>query len=62
MLPVSGAFHTELMKPAQDEFRTTLNHVKIEQPIVHTYSNVEARPYRGINDIKKLLVKQARIL
>ncbi|CAD5121635.1 DgyrCDS10128 [Dimorphilus gyrociliatus] len=58
MLHVSGAFHTELMSSAQEDFKNTLNHVKIDKPIVHTYSNIEVSPYKKVNDIKKLLVKQ----
>ena len=40
-LPVSGAFHTDLMKPAVQLFKEALKDVTVERPRVPVYSNVD---------------------
>ncbi|XP_063977183.1 probable malonyl-CoA-acyl carrier protein transacylase, mitochondrial [Diachasmimorpha longicaudata] len=57
-LPLSGAFHTELMKPALKSFRKALDKVDIEKPRVKTFSNVTGKPYYDAEDIRKQLPKQ----
>ncbi|KAL0280020.1 UNVERIFIED_CONTAM: hypothetical protein PYX00_001445 [Menopon gallinae] len=57
-LPVSGAFHTILMKDAAQTFETSLKKGEIKNPIVPVISNVTAEPYNGTRDILKTLPKQ----
>ena len=38
-LPVSGAFHTDLMKPAVQIFKEALKDVAVERPRVPVFSN-----------------------
>ena len=40
-LPVSGAFHTDLMKPAVQIFREALKDVAVERPRVPVFSNYD---------------------
>jgi trans-AT polyketide synthase/acyltransferase/oxidoreductase domain-containing protein len=44
-LAVSGAFHSPLMKAAEEGFRRYLDDVAIAAPAIPVVSNVEARPY-----------------
>ncbi|XP_044583281.1 probable malonyl-CoA-acyl carrier protein transacylase, mitochondrial, partial [Cotesia glomerata] len=57
-LPVTGAFHTPLMKPALKSFVKALDDIEFQQPRIPVYSNVTAKPYRSIKDIINLLPKQ----
>ena len=57
-LPVSGAFHTKLMKSATKPLEQALNDVKLELPIVPVHSNVNGYKYKQIHVIKKMLVRQ----
>ncbi|XP_013418436.1 malonyl-CoA-acyl carrier protein transacylase, mitochondrial [Lingula anatina] len=57
-LPVSGAFHTALMRPIAQEFKKKLDGVKIGVPLIPVQSNVNAKRYRKPDVIKKMLVKQ----
>lgn len=57
-LPVSGAFHTELMEPALKPFMKALATVRIEEPRIEVYSNAKAQPYNSTREIKKFLPKQ----
>ncbi|XP_044763518.1 probable malonyl-CoA-acyl carrier protein transacylase, mitochondrial [Coccinella septempunctata] len=57
-LPVSGAFHSELMRPAVQPFREALNSVKISDPVVTVYSNVDGKRYNSALHIKKQLPSQ----
>lgn len=40
-LPVSGAFHTYLMKPAVEPFFKVLKTVRFGKPVIPVYSNVD---------------------
>ena len=57
-LAVAGAFHTELMKPADQELAQALANVDIKAPIVPVWSNVDAHPHTDPGEIKDLLVRQ----
>ena len=57
-LAVAGAFHTELMKPADDALATALKDVAIRTPRIPVWSNVDAQPHTEPEEIRSLLVKQ----
>jgi [acyl-carrier-protein] S-malonyltransferase len=57
-LAVAGAFHTDLMKPADDTLAAALAGVEIKSPTVPVWSNVDAKPHIDPAEIKALLVKQ----
>jgi [acyl-carrier-protein] S-malonyltransferase len=44
-LAVSGAFHTPLMKPADEQLAEALARVRIDPPRIPVYSNVDAQPH-----------------
>lgn len=56
-LAVSGAFHTQLMKPAHDELVNALSKVPIKEPKIAVYSNVDGQVHKDPNEIRKLLAK-----
>lgn len=58
MLPVSGAFHSPLMKPAFDEFSTVLNKVVFKNPQFPVYCNVTGEPVINRNALKENVLKQ----
>ncbi len=45
MIPVSCAFHSSLVAPAQEPLRQFLSTVDITKPVVTVYSNTTAEPY-----------------
>jgi [acyl-carrier-protein] S-malonyltransferase len=57
-LPVSGAFHSELMFDAAIEMKEALDKVEIKSPIVPVVANITADLVSEPNEIKRLLVKQ----
>jgi [acyl-carrier-protein] S-malonyltransferase len=57
-LAVAGAFHTALMKPADEVLATALAAVDIRPPRVPVWSNVDAQPHIDPAEIRELLVKQ----
>jgi [acyl-carrier-protein] S-malonyltransferase len=57
-LAVAGAFHTELMKPADQKLEEALAGVTFRAPSVPVWSNVDARPHTDAAEIKSLLVRQ----
>ncbi|GJQ71121.1 hypothetical protein Trydic_g1026 [Trypoxylus dichotomus] len=57
-LPVSGAFHTDLMAPAIQPFKKALEKTKIEDPVISVYSNVDGKKYKGADHIRRQLPKQ----
>src|SRR5262245_43708350 len=44
-LPVAGAFHTDLMKPADQELAAALANADIRSPRIPVWSNVDAQPH-----------------
>lgn len=57
-LAVAGAFHTDLMKPADQQLAEVLAKTTIRPPVVPVWSNVDARPHSDPATIRELLVKQ----
>jgi [acyl-carrier-protein] S-malonyltransferase len=57
-LAVAGAFHTELMKPADQALAAVLAEIPIRSPRVPVWSNVDAQPHRDPEEIRNLLVRQ----
>lgn len=57
-LAVAGAFHTALMKPADEKLAGALEGVTIRPPRVPVWSNVDAKPHTDPAEIRPLLVRQ----
>ena len=57
-LTVAGAFHTQLMRPADERLADALAGVTLRTPAVPVWSNVDARPHTDPNEIRGLLVRQ----
>ena len=57
-LAVAGAFHTPLMKPADEALAAALAAVEVRPPRVPVWSNVDARPHTDPEEIRALLVRQ----
>jgi [acyl-carrier-protein] S-malonyltransferase len=58
VLPVGGAFHSPLMKPAQDELEQAINAAVFSKPICPVYQNVHALPVSDPEEIRKNLIAQ----
>lgn len=57
-LSVAGAFHTHLMKPADERLAEALANVEIRSPRIPVWSNVDAQPHTDPEEIRSLLVRQ----
>ncbi len=57
-LGVSGAFHTELMRPASESLAKYLETVDFSPPSIPVYHNTTAKPLKDGDDIKLTLTKQ----
>lgn len=58
-LPVSGAFHTDLMKDAKEPLMKALKRVNLQQPVVSVHSNLTSKRYkRNLKEMIKTLGKQ----
>jgi [acyl-carrier-protein] S-malonyltransferase len=57
-LAVAGAFHTPLMKPADEQLAEVLARVEVRPPRIPVYSNVDASPHSDPDEIRKILVSQ----
>jgi [acyl-carrier-protein] S-malonyltransferase len=57
-LPVGGAFHSPLMKPAGEELQAAINETLILEPICPVYQNVNAYPQTDPVSIKQNLIAQ----
>ncbi len=57
-LPVSGAFHSDLMIDAQNEMKIALAKAEIKFPIIPVVANVTANIVTDPNQIRDLLAKQ----
>ena len=57
-LPVSGAFHSDLMLEAQDKMKIALANANIKAPIIPVVANVTASLVSDPNEIRDLLAKQ----
>jgi [acyl-carrier-protein] S-malonyltransferase len=57
-LAVAGAFHSELMKPADEQLAEVLDGAAISPPRIPVYSNVDAAPHSDPDDLRRTLVAQ----
>ncbi|MCI0639162.1 MAG: ACP S-malonyltransferase [Gemmataceae bacterium] len=57
-LPVAGAFHTDIMKPADQALGATLAGTTLQAPRIPVWSNVDAQPHTDPEEIRALLVRQ----
>ena len=57
-LPVGGAFHSPLMKPAGEELQAAIDATNFTNPICPVYQNVNAYPQTEAEAIKQNLIDQ----
>ncbi|WP_411955426.1 ACP S-malonyltransferase [Alkalibacillus sp. S2W] len=57
-LNVSGPFHSDLMRPASDQFRAILDEISIQSAAIPVYANVTAEPTQDEQTIRSLLIEQ----
>lgn len=58
ILPVGGAFHSELMRPAQEGMQTVLSEIKINSASIPLVANVTGKSVSDSQEIRKLLTQQ----
>ena len=58
ILPVGGAFHSELMKDAKDELSKAIKETSFNSPICPIYQNVNGKPEHLVGNIKTNLISQ----
>ena len=58
LLPVGGAFHSELMIHAKDELSSAINQTSFNTPICPIYQNVNGKPEILVEKIKENLISQ----
>ncbi|GAC1507322.1 MAG: ACP S-malonyltransferase [Vulcanimicrobiaceae bacterium] len=56
-LNVSGAWHSALMEPAVERFARAVNGADFNLPKITVVSNVDARPYTSVEQIKENLIR-----
>lgn len=57
-LEVSGAFHSELMKTSDSELRIALQNTEFKDALIPVYTNTDAVPVSGKNEIRDALSRQ----
>ncbi|MGE9515936.1 MAG: ACP S-malonyltransferase [Solitalea-like symbiont of Tyrophagus putrescentiae] len=57
-LNVAGAFHTPLMKEAEDVLRKQINSIIITPPICYIYNNINAQKTKNVDELKNNLIAQ----
>ncbi|MFH1268170.1 MAG: ACP S-malonyltransferase [Planctomycetota bacterium] len=57
-LAVAGAFHTEIMRPADERLAEALAGVPMNRPKIPVISNVDARAHDDPEEIRQLLIRQ----
>ncbi|MEM1297570.1 MAG: ACP S-malonyltransferase, partial [Verrucomicrobiota bacterium] len=57
-LEVAGAYHSRLMKSAQDQLVPVLGEASMSSPPIPVYCNVDARPVTDDADIRETLARQ----
>jgi [acyl-carrier-protein] S-malonyltransferase len=57
-LAVAGAFHTQIMRPADERLAEAMARVRMQKPRIPVVSNVDARPHDDPAEIRQLLIKQ----
>jgi [acyl-carrier-protein] S-malonyltransferase len=58
VLPVGGAFHSPLMKPAKEELAAAIEATTFAEPICPVYQNVVAKAVTSPDEIKINLINQ----
>ena len=58
ILPVNGAFHSELMSSAAEELEHSINQTEFKNPICPIYQNYNAKPETNKDSIKRNLLLQ----
>jgi len=58
VLPVGGAFHSPLMKPAKEELAAAIEATNFASPMCPVYQNVVAKAVMSPEEIKKNLINQ----
>ncbi len=58
VLPVGGAFHSELMAPAQERLSQAIESITFNKPSNSIYQNVDGKEHQDPSEIKSLLNKQ----
>lgn len=58
VLPVGGAFHSPLMKPAREELASAIEATTFGTPVCPVYQNVVAKAITNNEEIKKNLINQ----
>ncbi|KPM03086.1 malonyl-CoA-acyl carrier protein transacylase, mitochondrial-like protein [Sarcoptes scabiei] len=57
-IPVSGAFHTPLMKPAESVMAKIMEKINLNVPLIPVYSNYDAKIYKTVDEIREKLTLQ----
>lgn len=57
-LAVAGAFHTEIMRPADQRLAEALAGVTLQKPSIPVFSNVDGQPHDDPAEIREILVRQ----
>lgn len=57
-LAVAGGFHSDLMRPADEQLAAVLANAPIKSPRVPVYSNVDSAAHSGPDDLRRTLVAQ----
>jgi [acyl-carrier-protein] S-malonyltransferase len=57
-LAVAGAFHTEIMRPADEHLAAVLTRVPVREPQLTVLSNVDTEPHSSPDAIRQRLVRQ----
>ena len=57
-LAVAGAFHTEIMRPADERCAEALAEVPMQPPRIPVIFNIDARPHDDPEEIRRLMVQQ----
>lgn len=57
-LAVAGAFHTQIMRPADEALAAALAKVELQRPRIAVISNVDAQPHDDPEEIRRLLIRQ----
>jgi len=58
LLSVGGAFHSELMRPAQEGMQKVLSEIKINSPSIPLVANVTGQSVSDSQEIEKVLTQQ----
>ena len=59
LLEVSGPFHSDLMKPAAENFKAILDEMTIENAKIPVIANVSATEMEDATEIKTKLIRTA---